>query len=669
VTDSLTLRRHVRTPVTGLVVLVTVLTAGASAAASPGAIAAINPNVPLSVRITSPLGRLGLPGTIRIVAQVTHPPEIALGAVKFYVNEKLVGDDAVGPPYAVEWTDENPFELTRIRVEATDVNGNVGTDSIELAPFEIVEVTGVSRVLLEATVMDKTGRFVSGLDATAFHVLEDDQPQTIDLANVESLPVTYTLLVDSSQSMHNRMEFVRAAAGRLADFLRPNDRIIVAPFTRSLGAITGPSGDRETIAGAVQAMDFRGGTAICNGIVEASHLSAGADRRHVIVLVTDGYDENSTVTMTDALEAAQAAHAVVYVIGIGGVAGISLKGERALRQIARDTGGRVFFPSRQEELPAVHELVAEDVQQRYLISYSPANQNVDGAWRRIALTTSDPSHLVRTRAGYFAPKPPPVRASLEFTVTDENQFADLTLDDLTVFEDGVPQRVDAFQEAVAPISIVLALDASGSMAKAVDEVKAAAMSFVGALRPEDALGVLLFSDTSVFAHDLSTERQQTTAAVNTYSAHGGTALYDGLTLALTRLQRTDGRKVVVLLSDGRDEDNAGTGPGSLRSQEDVFAALSQTDAVIYPIGLGPRVDRALLERLAVKSGGLAYFPEDVSTLRENYARVIEGLRRRYVVSYTSTNAARDGGWRAIEVKTRQSGMTVWSRGGYSAPEK
>ena len=68
--------------------------------------------------------------------------------------------------------------------------------------------------------------------------------------------------------------------------------------------------------------------------------------------------------------------------------------------------------------PFAGELVAEDVQQRYLISYSPANQNVDGAWRRIALTTSDPSHLVRTRAGYFAPKPPPVRPSLEFTVTD-----------------------------------------------------------------------------------------------------------------------------------------------------------------------------------------------------------------------------------------------------------
>jgi hypothetical protein len=79
------------------------------------------------------------------------------------------------------------------------------------------------------------------------------------------------------------------------------------------------------------------------------------------------------------------------------------------------------------------------------------------------------------------------------------------------------------------------------------------------------------------------------------------------------------------------------------------------------------VDRVLLERLAAESGGLAYFPEDVSSLRDDYARVVEGIRRRYVVSYTSTNAARNGTWRAVQIKTRQDGTVVKSRGGYFAP--
>src|SRR6478672_9730831 len=103
---------------------------------------------------------------------------------------------------------------------------------------------------------------------------------------------------------------------------------------------------------------------------------------------------------------------------------------------------------------------------------------------------------------------------------------DLTRDDLVVLEDGVRQEVDTFQEAVAPVSVVLALDASGSMAKAADGVKAAALSFVQALRQEDALGVLLFSETSAFAHDLTTDRRQSVAAIDSYAARGGTALYD-----------------------------------------------------------------------------------------------------------------------------------------------
>ena len=648
------------------------MTTGSRTLAGPATLhAAGEPQNPLlSVRITSPLGRLGLPGAIRIVAQVNHPPQLALESVRFYVNDTLVGDDREGPPYAVEWTDANPFEPTRIRVDATDARGNTASDAIELAPFEILETTGVSRVLLEATVMDKAGRFVGGLDAASFRVLENDEPQTIDLASIESLPVTYTLLVDASQSMHARMEFVRRAAGRLADFLRPNDRIIVAPFAKSLGPITGPTGDRDTIAGAVQAISSSGGTAISDGLIEASRLVPGNDRRHVIVLITDGYDEHSQAKVEDALFAVKSARAEVYVIGVGGIAGISLKGERALRQIAQQTGGRVFFPSREQELPAVHEQVAEDVQQRYLLSYSPANQDADGAWRRITVLTTDASHRIRTRAGYFAPKPPPVRPSLEFTVTGANrELVDLTRDDLVVLEDGVAQKVDTFQEAVAPVSVVLALDASGSMTRAADGVRTAALSFVEALRPKDALSVLLFSDSSAFAHGLTTDRQQSIAAVNAYNARGGTALYDGLTDALMGVKQTEGRKVVVLLSDGRDEDNAGTGPGSARTQKDVFLALRETDATIYPIGLGPRVDREFLERLAAESGGAAYFPEDVSNLRDDYARIVEELRRRYVVSYTSTNGARDGAWRTVQIKTRQDELTVRSRGGYAAPER
>ena len=102
---------------------------------------------------------------------------------------------------------------------------------------------------------------------------------------------------------------------------------------------------------------------------------------------------------------------------------------------------------------------------------------------------------MRTRDGYLAPKPPPVHPELEFTITDaEQRYVDLSADDLVVVEDGVEQAIDAFHEAVAPVSIVLALDESGSMRKSAAAVVEAAHDFVGALRPEDSLAPLLFAD-------------------------------------------------------------------------------------------------------------------------------------------------------------------------------
>jgi Ca-activated chloride channel homolog len=236
-----------------------------------------------------------------------------------------------------------------------------------------------------------------------------------------------------------------------------------------------------------------------------------------------------------------------------------------------------------------------------------------------------------------------------------------------VFEDGTEQQLDVFQEAVAPVSIVFALDTSGSMKKVAEQVKEAARSFVQALRPEDPLGLILFADRALFAHDLSTRRSWSLEAIDRYEAGGGTALYDATWNALMRLRGIEGRRVVVLMTDGRDENNAGTAPGSVHGVEQVLERLRSVDATVFTIGLGSRIDRQPLERLAHESGGEAAFPEDVSLLPREFRRILENLRRRYVISYTSTNATRDGAWRKVDIRSRRQGVTVASRGGDFAP--
>lgn len=625
---------------------------------------------PLGVRITSPLGRIGIPGKVRIVAQVQAAPGAVLTPVRFFVDGVLLGEDGDGPPFAAEWEDVNPFEPRRIAVVVADHHGNMARDAVALEPLEVLEAAEVMSVLLEASVQDDTGRSVGNIGPGDFTVREDGVEQALQVVRKETVPTTFALLIDSSQSMSRRMDFVKEAGARLSGYLAPDDRMLVVPFSKRLLPVTGPTADPPTVEEAVSSIVPAGGTAILDALTELAPRLRNVEGRRAIVLVTDGYDEHSGTSFETALEAVKAAHATVYVVGIGGSAGISLKGERLLRKLAADTGGRAFLPSREEELPAVHGLLAADIHNRYLLTYTPSNQAVDGSWRALSVSTSDPSHTVRTRAGYFAPTPPPVRPALEFTISSAHgRPADISADDLVVVEDGVEQTVETFQEAVSPVSIVLSLDASGSMKKAAEAATSAARRFVEALEPEDKLATVLFADTSELAHELSTNRTAAMKAIDSYVANGGTALYDAISSSLSRLRDVEGRRVIVVVTDGRDEDNPGTGPGSVSSFESVLKDLERVEAVVYGIGLGANVDRQVLETLAEKSGGEAYFPEDVGDVDEQYRRIVEHLRRRWVVGYTSTNPARDGGWRQVEIRSKSRGAAVRGPRGYFAPER
>ena len=610
------------------------------------------------------------PGTVRIVGQVRAAPGRAVAAVRFSVDGTLVGTVTSGPPYAVEWTDDNPFQRREIVVEAEDDEGGVGHDRIVLEPFVVTELAEVTSVLVEAGVYDKTGRMVRGLTAPEFILEEDGIRQTPDMVAQETIPTTFALLVDSSQSMWRNMEFVRDAAGRLLAYLKPKDHVLVAPFSRQLRPVTGPTQDRQTISDAIGIITAQGGTAMRDSLIEVAGRFEGVAGRRVIILITDAYDEHSHSSLAEAIAGIRESGVTVYTVGIGGVAGISLRGHDELKSIAAGTGGRAFFPSRPAELPNVYDVLASDAQLRYLVTYTPSNQKRDGSWRAISLRTHDESLIVKARSGYFAPKPPPVRPVLEFTAMDSlNAYLDITRDDLVVFEDGVEQRIETFQEATSPVSMVLVLDSSGSMKRASEQVIAAAASFIAALRPEDSLGLLTFADKVDVAHAITTNRQNTVETLSKYQAEGGTALYDALCDSLLMLKGLKGRRAVVILSDGRDEDNPGTGPGSVRSWESVLRLLQDQDVTMFPVGLGPRIDAQRLELLAALSGGQVYFPQDVTTLGAEFARVIENLRHRYIVGYTSTNSLRDGKWRNVEIRARSGGVRITSRKGYYAPQR
>jgi Ca-activated chloride channel family protein len=625
---------------------------------------------PVTVRITSPLGRTGGSGSVRIVAQVRTAVERPFPTVRFLVDGKVIKIDDDGPPYAADWLDDDLLLRREIVVEAKDAAGYTASDSVTLRPIEVADTAQVTSVLVDVTVYSKNGRLLNGLNLDDFLLRENGTPQTVEIASLEKVPATFALLVDSSQSMAPRVDFVRLAAQRLLPYLRPLDRIIVAPFSVGLGPITGPTADGKTIFEAISAIKPSGGTAILDALTEMAERLKGVEGRRAIILVTDGFDENSKRSFDTAIKAAQDAQTTVYVVGVGGVFGISLEGQTLLRRLATETGGKAFFPWRESEIGQAYDFLVTDAQNRYLLFYTPSDQAQDGTWRAIEVATKTDDVVIQARKGYFASKPPPVQPEIEFTLTDaEQRYIDVTADDLVVLEDGVEQKIGSFREAVSSVSIVLALDASGSMRRAAAEATDAARGFVTALREKDSLSVLLFADEATFAHDFSTNREPSLKAIGQYAASGGTALYDALVLSLARLKKVDGRRVVVVVTDGRDENNPGTGPGSTHGFDEVVRQIKESGATVFGVGLGANVDRKTLEEAAKLSGGQAYFPSDVATLATEYERIVLNLRRRFVLSYESTNSKRDGTWRKVEIRTRSSNLLVSSAGGYFAPAK
>ena len=625
-----------------------------------------------SVRITSPLGRSGTSGSIRIVAQIQPQPDVALGPVQFFVDGKLLQTDVDGAPYAVEWTDENPFERREIAVAVSDALGREVRDTIVLEPFDIVEEAQVTSVLVEASVQDKNRRFVKNIPPAAFSLFEDGAPQVLDLARHEAVGATFALLIDSSASMSRRLEFVQRTAAALADYMSPRDRTIVAPFSKGLLPLTGPTDDRATVTDAIGSIRSKGGTAILDSLVQLAQSLPESTGRRAIILITDGYDENSVTTVDEALAALKSARATVYAVAIGGIAGISLKGERVLRRLAAETGGRIFLPANEDQLQVVHAALADDVQNRYLLTYTPTNQRQDGKWREISVQVAESGYRIDARPGYFAPKPAPVRPTIEFTAMDPSgAYLDVAAGDLEIREDGVLQQIDAFHEASQPVSIVLALDASGSMRRREGEVIASAGAFAAALRPQDHLAVAMFADAVTFVHDLSTDRKATWEAIDGYTRVGW---HGPVRRGLGRPHPSAAGRGPA--RGGRDDgwprrERSGHRTRQLPTRWARSSSRSRASgATIFTIGLGTKVDDRPLQQFAELSGGRALLPRNVSELSGEFQRVIEDLRRRYVVGYTSTNGERNGQWRNVDIRLKAAPqVTVRSSGGYSAPER
>jgi len=268
----------------------------------------------------------------------------------------------------------------------------------------------VDMVVLPATVVDGSGKFVPGLTGEAFRVYEDGVEQKLALCTQQDIPVAMGLVVDNSGSMRDKRPEVNAAAVTFVQTSNQNDQVFVVNFNEDyyLDQQNDFTNNIATLSEALERIDSRGSTALYDAVLASlQHLKKGARDKKVLLVITDGEDNASRHNLAYTVEKAQQSNALIYTVGLLDKEDkkAARRAKKALMQIAEATGGKAYFPRNLQEVKPVCIEIATDIRNQYLLGYYPSNDQKDGTYRRVRVDVS--AHgggklSVRTRPGYYA---------------------------------------------------------------------------------------------------------------------------------------------------------------------------------------------------------------------------------------------------------------------------
>jgi Ca-activated chloride channel family protein len=259
--------------------------------------------------------------------------------------------------------------------------------------------------------------------------------------------------------------------------------------------------------------------------------------------------------------------------------------------------------------------------------------------------------------------------SIFATVTDRDNrlVPDLTREDFEVFDNDQPQPLVLFENETRPITVVVMLDTSFSMTGNVKLLKEAAEQFVIRLLPADKAKVGAFNDKIEFGGHFTNDRDDLVADLRGLDYGNATRLFDAAAMSLDELVGIEGRRVLVLLSDGEDT-------GSRTNFRTVMERARNEDVMIYAIGMsseyfdGMRVVRSkpdgALRRFAEETGGGYFELKRTSELASTFTRVAQELHSQYVLAFVAPRL--DNRVHKLTVKLKQPGMTARARRSYMA---
>ena len=298
-----------------------------------------------------------------------------------------------------------------------------------------------------------------------------------------------------------------------------------------------------------------------------------------------------------------------------------------------------------------------------------------GTWKRFSIAITLAVATSAVLSAVLAAQQPTFRAgtqvvSLFVTVADAQKrlVPDLTQDDFQIFDNDKAQPVSYFDNSIHPINVVVMLDTSGSMTLTIDLLKQAAEQFVIRLLPADKARVGAFNDKIQINAKWSNNRDQLVTDIKDLDYGNGTRLWDAVGAALDELKPIDGRRVILVFTDGDDTESRSMNLGR------VIERARNEEVMIYAIGLeseyfnGQSHVRSKpdsgLRKVADETGGGYFELKKTSELAPTFTKVAQELHSQYVIGFTPTLL--DNRVHKLAVKLKQPGMTARARRSYTA---
>jgi Ca-activated chloride channel homolog len=306
-----------------------------------------------------------------------------------------------------------PLTVDRDPVRSPDPDAPAATpsDTVTKEAGGFVLRSDVEEVSLNVTVLDSSGHLVQDLKRDDFHVQEDGVAQTLLSFQHADIPVSIGLVIDNSGSMYKKRPAVNKSALDLIAASNPNDEAFVVNFADDAYIDQEFTADINKLRDGLSHIESRGGTALYDAVVaSADKLAADAKRpKQVIVIITDGEDNASTLNLEQAIRRVQQLSGpVIYSIGL--LFGDEMShGEvrharRALEMLSGETGGIAFFPKSLDQIDEIAAEVARDIRSQYTLTYHSTKPMSEQGFRKIAVVAQAKGQgklNVRTRTGYF----------------------------------------------------------------------------------------------------------------------------------------------------------------------------------------------------------------------------------------------------------------------------